>query len=93
MWIDTWRGYSHVAPGCDAALVDVAGQADQLAVVVVQAIWTEGFINALTAQRDGRALVESQQAQQKDAKQLDTKEPRLCYCVLSSHLDVYFSLC
>ena len=32
---DTWLVYSHVAPGCDAALIDAAGQVNQLAVVVL----------------------------------------------------------
>lgn len=72
-WFLSWFGYSHVAPGCDAALVDVAGQVDQLAVVVVQAVWTEGFVHTLAAQWDGRTLVESQQAQQKDTQQLNTQ--------------------
>lgn len=65
--------YSHVAPGCNAALVDVAGQVDQLTVVVLQAICTEGLVHTLTAQRHGQTLVEGQQAQQKDTQQLDTE--------------------
>lgn len=63
--------YSHIAPGCNAALVDVAGQVDQLAVVVLQAVCTEGLVHTLTAQWHGQTLLEGQQAQQKDTQQLD----------------------
>lgn len=65
--------YSHVAPGCNAALVDTAGQVHQLAVVVLQAVRTEGFIHTLAAQWHGQTLVKGQQAQQKDTQQLDTQ--------------------
>ena len=41
--------HSHIAPGCDAALVDVAGQVDKLAVVVLQAVRAEGFVHTLIA--------------------------------------------
>lgn len=34
------RRHSHVAPGGNATLVDAAGQVDQLAVVVLQAVCT-----------------------------------------------------
>lgn len=64
--------YSHIAPGCDAALVDATGQVDQLAVVVLQAVGAEGFVDTLAAQRHGQTLVEGQEAQQNDAQHLDT---------------------
>lgn len=62
---------SHVGPGGDAALVDAAGQVDQLAVIVLQTVRAEGLVHTLTAQRHGQALVQGQQDQQKDAQQLE----------------------
>lgn len=64
--------YSHVAPGGDTALIDLAGQVDDLAVVVMQAVCTEGLVHTLAAKWHGQAPVEGQQAQQKDPQQLET---------------------
>lgn len=50
--------HSHVTPGCDTTLIDAAGQVDQLAVVVLQAVVTEGFINTLAGHWHGQTLVE-----------------------------------
>ena len=75
------RQHSHIAPGGNAALVDAAGQVDQLAVVVLQAVCTEGFVHTLAAQWQGQALVEGQQAQQKDTQQLDTEKKQDCISV------------
>lgn len=92
--------YLHVAPGCNAALVDAAGQVDQLAVVVLQAVCAEGFVHTLAPQWHGQALVEGQQAQQKDTQQLDTENnwtdfsvsylemPSVCLFVLSVYIKV-----
>lgn len=71
------RAHSHVAPGCNAALVDAAGQVDHLAVVVLQAVCTEGFVHTLAAQWHGQTLVEGQQTHQEDTQQLDTENNRI----------------
>lgn len=74
----TWHVHSQVAPGRNAALVDAAGQVDQLAVVVLQAVSAEGFVYTLAAQWQGHTLVKSQQAQQSDAQMLETQSESLC---------------
>lgn len=79
--------YSHVAPGCEAALIDVAGQVDQLAVVVLQAVSAEGLVHTLAAQGHGQTLVQGQQAQQEDTQQLEADNQQLS-STLSLHLIV-----
>lgn len=65
-----WRRLdSHVGPGGNAALVDAVWQVDQLTVVVLEAVRTEGLVHTLTgAQWHGQTPVEGQQAQQKDTQ-------------------------
>lgn len=60
----------HVAPAGDAALVDVAGQLQQLLVVVLQAVGAEGLVHTGAAQGHGYTLVPGQHAQQQDTQEL-----------------------
>lgn len=61
--------HSHVGPSCNAALVDAVWQVDQLTVVVLKAVCTEGLVHTLTGTEwHGQAAVEGQQAQQKDTQ-------------------------
>ncbi|TNN43189.1 hypothetical protein EYF80_046600 [Liparis tanakae] len=76
-----WSRYSHVGPGGDAALVDAAGQVDQLAVVVLQAVGAEGLVHALVSQWHGHAALHGQQAQHQQPQQLHTEETmQRCIC-------------